>query len=39
MTCPNRIWSGVEYALAVHEGTPPHEIKPKKKEGFVLGRS
>lgn len=29
-----RIWSGVEYALAVHEGTPPHEIRPKRKKAL-----
>ena len=29
-----RIWSGVEYALAVQEGTPPHEIKPKRKKAL-----
>lgn len=29
-----RIWSGVEYALAVHEGTSPHEIKPKRKKAL-----
>lgn len=29
-----RIWSGVEYALAVHEGTKPHEIKPKTKKAL-----
>ena len=29
-----RIWSGVEYALAVHEGTKPHVIEPKKKKAL-----
>ena len=29
-----RIWSGVEYALAVHEGTKPHVIEPKNKKAL-----
>ena len=29
-----RIWSGVEYALAVHEGTNPHVIEPKNKKAL-----
>jgi len=29
-----RIYSNVEYALEVHEGTPPHEIRPKNKKAL-----
>ena len=29
-----RIWSGVEYAWAVHEGTNPHVIEPKNKKAL-----